>query len=270
MALQVTSAVDAVARLAGDVVAVDPVAYTVFGTIAHAVRLPDAAPWAAHPAGSSTILAARSSRGTGVAFTAGWTTFDEVAAAVADMEPPTVGLGGPPETVEAVAAALGRPVTERMSERLFRLDELVAPAAVAGSARLARSDDAEWLADWYTAFMLEAFGRLAPGFDPVQLVRRGVERSRCWIWIGADERACAMAVSHPAVDGVSRIGPVYTPHEHRGRGYGSAVTAAASRDILDAGNVACLYTDLANPTSNKIYQALGYRAVLDRATVRFD
>ncbi len=79
-----------------------------------------------------------------------------------------------------------------------------------------------------------------------------------------------MAVAHPPVNGVSRIGPVYTPHEHHGRGYGSAVAAAASRAIPDAGDVACLYTDLANPTSNKIYQQLGYRAVRDRTTVRFD
>jgi predicted GNAT family acetyltransferase len=34
--------------------------------------------------------------------------------------------------------------------------------------------------------------------------------------------------------------------------------------------VPCLYTDLANPTSNKIYQALGYRRVLDRTSLRFD
>src|SRR5689334_18870528 len=135
MALQVTTVADAVARLAGDVVAVDPVAYTVFGSIAYAVRLPDAAPWAAHPAGSPAILAARSSKGTGVGFSAGWTELDEVVVEIAAMEPPTVGLGGPPATVEAVATALGRRVTERMSERLFRLDELIEPVAVTGSAR---------------------------------------------------------------------------------------------------------------------------------------
>ena len=74
-----------------------------------------------------------------------------------------------------------------------------------------------------------------------------------------------MAVAHPPVGGVSRIGPVYTPPDARGRGYGSAATAAASRDILDAGDVACLYTDLANPTSNKIYRRSATAAVLDRA-----
>jgi predicted GNAT family acetyltransferase len=62
---------------------------------------------------------------------------------------------------------------------------------------------------------------------------------------------------------------VYTTPEARGRGYGSAATAAATRDILAAGAVPCLYTDLANATSNKIYQALGYYPVVDRTLVRF-
>jgi hypothetical protein len=108
-----------------------------------------------------------------------------------------------------------------MDERLFRLEELVAPPATDGAARLAGEDDAPWLAEWYVSFAVEAFGRLPPGFDAAQMVQRGVRRSRCWIW-------------------------------------------------SDAGDVACLYTDLANPTSNKIYQAIGYRPVLDRTTVRFD
>src|SRR5689334_9909155 len=141
MTLQVTTDADAVTRLAGDVAAVDPLANTVFGSIAHAVQLPDAAPWAAHPVGSPAILAARSSRNTGVGFSAGWTELDEVVAEITAMEPPTVGLGGPPATVEAVAAALGRPVTERMAERLFRLDELIEPVGVTGRAREARDND---------------------------------------------------------------------------------------------------------------------------------
>ena len=68
----------------------------------------------------------------------------------------------------------------------------------------------------------------------------------------------------------SRIGPVYTPPEHRGRGYGSAVTAAVTRDRLAAGRRFCfLYTDLSNPTSNKIYEAIGYRRVCESLEIAF-
>ena len=61
-----------------------------------------------------------------------------------------------------------------------------------------------------------------------------------------------------------RIGAVYTPPVLRGRGYASACVAAASQSQLDAGRTRCfLLTDLANPTANHIYQAIGYRPVRD-------
>ena len=66
------------------------------------------------------------------------------------------------------------------------------------------------------------------------------------------------------VSGMVRVGPVYTPPEHRRRGYGGAVTAATSRHALDNGaSEVTLFTDLANPTSNAIYQQLGYLPVGD-------
>jgi predicted GNAT family acetyltransferase len=66
---------------------------------------------------------------------------------------------------------------------------------------------------------------------------------------------------------VARIGPVFTPRERRGRGYASAAVAQVTRLVLDQGARACLFTDRANPTSNKIYAALGYRPVVDMVNV---
>ena len=72
------------------------------------------------------------------------------------------------------------------------------------------------------------------------------------------------------VHGMVRIGPVYTPPERRGRGYASAATAALSQRLLDAGaEEVLLYTDLANPVSNSIYQRIGYRPVEDRVVLAF-
>jgi predicted GNAT family acetyltransferase len=78
-----------------------------------------------------------------------------------------------------------------------------------------------------------------------------------------------MATRRPPAAGVSRIGPVYTVPEHRGRGYGSAVTARAAFDILDCGAMPVLYADRGNATSNKIYRAIGFRPVTDRLAVTF-
>jgi predicted GNAT family acetyltransferase len=66
------------------------------------------------------------------------------------------------------------------------------------------------------------------------------------------------------VSGVVRIGPVYTPPEFRRRGYATAAVASASQQALDSGAERCmLFTDLANPTSNKIYAAIGYQRIGD-------
>jgi predicted GNAT family acetyltransferase len=67
-----------------------------------------------------------------------------------------------------------------------------------------------------------------------------------------------------------RVGSVYTPSELRGRGYAGAVTATVSQAARDAGAAeVLLYTDLANPTSNALYQRLGYRPVEDRVMLSF-
>jgi predicted GNAT family acetyltransferase len=73
----------------------------------------------------------------------------------------------------------------------------------------------------------------------------------------------------PVVGGQVRIGPVYTPREHRGHGYASNLTAHVTAELLAAGLVPTLFADLANSTSTGIYQALGYRAVADAAMLRF-
>jgi GNAT superfamily N-acetyltransferase len=270
MALVSTSDVSTLLRLTDAVVAADPVGNNVFDSIAVWAQHDDAASWAAHPSDDPLTLVARSQPYTPVTFTAGWTELGEVSDELARLDPPPAALAGPTRIVDDVAAVLGFPLTQRIEERLFRLDDLIPPRGVVGSARLAAPEDANFLADWYVAFTAEAFGLLPPGFDARRMTERALVRSRCWIWSDETGVPRSMAVRHPAVRGTSRIGPVYTPPDARGHGFGSAVTAAASRDILDDGGVACLYTDLANPTSNKIYEALGYAAVLDRTLVRFD
>lgn len=79
-----------------------------------------------------------------------------------------------------------------------------------------------------------------------------------------------MVAGSPTPHG-ARIGPVYTPPAARRRGYASALTAAIIRHYLDAGRRLCfLFTDLANPTSNRTYQAIGYEPVTDVNQYRFD
>jgi predicted GNAT family acetyltransferase len=80
----------------------------------------------------------------------------------------------------------------------------------------------------------------------------------------------SLAARTPAVAGVARIAPVYTPPEHRRHGYATAVTAACTADALarDAERVV-LYTDLADPSANAMYQRIGFRPIGGRRVMRF-
>jgi predicted GNAT family acetyltransferase len=75
--------------------------------------------------------------------------------------------------------------------------------------------------------------------------------------------------SGPTPNGI-RIGPVYTPPDLRGNGYATTLVARQSQWLLDNGHRYCfLYTDLANPRSNSIYQRIGYRQIAESAQYRF-
>ena len=74
--------------------------------------------------------------------------------------------------------------------------------------------------------------------------------------------------ANPPSFGVARIGPVYTPPAQRRKGYAGAAVAAVSALLRDAGARVCLFTDQANPTSNGVYVALGYRPVVDMVNLR--
>src|SRR5581483_11258909 len=94
------------------------------------------------------------------------------------------------------------------------------------------------------------------------LVAERLARGALWIW--DDSGPVTMVGWAGPVAGVARVGPVYTPPEHRCRGYATTATAAVSRLILDGVADTCmLFTDLANATSTKIYAEIGYRRFAD-------
>jgi len=150
-----------------------------------------------------------------------------------------------------------------MSERLYQLTRVNHPSGVPGHARRATAADRDLLIEWLEAFEREAFGVVSD--DPASWVDNILtihSRGIC-LWEDQDEVVSLAGFGGRTPNGI-RIGPVYTPPARRGRGYASACVARLSQDHLDAGRrFCCLYTDLANPTSNHIYQAIGYEPVCD-------
>lgn len=183
------------------------------------------------------------------------------------------GVAGPRETTDrfakAWAEATGAPVREAMAQRMYRLGDLL-PPHVPGEFRLATERDVPQLVRFRKAFSAEALDGIDdPTWAEGELRRTLAMGNAQGIWSVAGEPVAHAAASLP-LNGMSRVGPVYTPPEHRRYGYGSAVTAAVSQWALDHGaERVLLFTDLANPTSNSIYQKLGYAPVDDYVEYAF-
>jgi predicted GNAT family acetyltransferase len=196
-----------------------------------------------------------------------------VAGALTELDPDLPAVNGPRELAEAFAAAwtahTGARGREVMASRLYALDDLL-PPTVPGRGRLAREADAELLIRWRKAFVAEAVP-FAQGRDRSEaMVRDGLSRGDGLVIWEHDGHPVSTANAAIPSAGMTRVNAVYTPPEWRGRGYGSAATAVAARWALDAGaEHVLLYTDLANPTSNSIYQKIGFRPVFDASEIEF-
>lgn len=161
----------------------------------------------------------------------------------------------------------GHDFTLGMRERAYVLETVTPVSGVAGGMRRATTADLALLAQWLQAFDAEALGgREFSGRDPMRWAEQTLAAPERGVYLWEDAHdAVVSLVGHgsPTRHGM-RIGPVYAPSEQRGHGYASALTAAVSQQLLDSGRrCVFLFTDLANPTSNKIYQRIGYRPVCD-------
>jgi RimJ/RimL family protein N-acetyltransferase len=183
------------------------------------------------------------------------------------------GVNGEVRAVERFALAWleGTDLRARTvaDQRLYALGTLRPPEpAPPGRPRLAGDPDLDLAARWYGEFQREAG---VPVTDAGQWSRVGIGDRRIWLWEDEDGAVVSLAGRTAPAAGVCRVAPVYTPPAHRRRGYGAAVTATCTQDALDRGvGHVVLFTDLANPTSNAIYQRIGYRPLSDRRVVRFE
>jgi predicted GNAT family acetyltransferase len=184
-----------------------------------------------------------------------------LAQAVFDSGRVVTGVNGEKTAASAFASRWtelsGQLSTVEVSLRLYRLGRLCPPSAVPGAARSARHDDLEMVTEWLRAFHAEAAPN-HPAEDLADRARRRIDARQLTVWVHDEEPVSIAGCSAPVM-GVARVGPVYTPPGHRRHGYGTAVTAYASGAALDKGAAhVVLYTDLSNPTSNSVYQSIGY------------
>jgi ribosomal protein S18 acetylase RimI-like enzyme len=194
-----------------------------------------------------------------------------LAQALAARDRPLSGVNAHPDPAAAFAAEWERlanvTAVPHRSLRLYRLGDLVAPSPMpAGTCRVADSADAGLVLDWYQAFGAETndMGRVTRDAVGGIIARGGVR-----LWEDGGQPVSTASVSRSAA-GMVRINAVYTPPRQRGHGYAAAVTHDLSRAARQQGvEEILLYTDLANPITNRLYPRLGYRRVEDRVVLKF-
>ncbi|HEV3267473.1 MAG TPA: GNAT family N-acetyltransferase [Acidimicrobiales bacterium] len=147
---------------------------------------------------------------------------------------------------------------------LYELRDLLVPD-VDGNSRVATMNDFELVDQWTSDFhyFIEGTAREADERDQAALVARVNEGAlSLWSVRGVVVAMAGRATPVETPSGlVTRIGPVFTPAENRGRGYGSAVTASVCEGLLAQGSRVMLYTDADNPTSNAVYQRIGFQMI---------
>ena len=148
-----------------------------------------------------------------------------------------------------------------MSQRVYELRQMIQPQTDRGRLRLATEDDLDLVTTWAYGFQQEALS--VDNYDEARHVSTRKLRER-EIYIWEDSQPVSMAATaRPTANGIT-VNLVYTPPALRGKGYASACVAALSQQMLDRGYKFCaLFTDLANSTSNHIYQNIGYQPVCD-------
>ncbi|WP_426564527.1 GNAT family N-acetyltransferase [Angustibacter sp. McL0619] len=192
-----------------------------------------------------------------------------IAAELYDERPQLPSVSGVRPAAETFAATWrelgGPPASTAMAQGLYVADPVQQPDGVPGRLRLAQPVEAPLLRQWVDGFYREAGGV----HDDQDIVGPRIEAGRLYLW-DVDGDPVSMVAHTAAEGGVTRVQLVFTPQPLRGNGYASAVVAALTQqEQAHPGRVCMLYTDLANPTSNRIYQRIGYRRVGDAVTLAF-
>jgi predicted GNAT family acetyltransferase len=174
--------------------------------------------------------------------------------------------------VESKSPGSARVLAEERRDLLYELEELITPD-VEGLGRPARTEEIEALTEMFAQFWREVEGAPLSRADARNGVKKAVTDGSLFCWEMADD-IVAIAGHAPIITteavAIGRIGPVFTRPEFRRRGFGSAVTAHVTRQLIENGARAMLFTDAANPTSNDIYRAIGYRLVDEVIQMHFE
>lgn len=157
-----------------------------------------------------------------------------------------------------------------MDQGLYRLDTVDETLDRSpGTLRLAQESDKPLLEKWHIGFIEDT---LMPEVTPEQAaewVARAVEHEEIVLWEDEGIPVACAKQARPSQNSIT-VSFVYTPTEHRRQGYARTLVAEFSAKLLNHYQFCMLYTDMTNPTSNKIYREIGYKKIADSVQLGFE
>lgn len=177
------------------------------------------------------------------------------------------GVVGPALTADAFSRmwskAINKQCTLAMGQKIYQLNEVIMPNNISGKLKLAQESDIQLVGQWLFEFSAESLPHQPTTIEKmIEHAKIKIQKEEAYLWLDKNNTPVSMnLVGRPTKNGISVSG-VYTPKNFRKNGFASALVANTSQKMLDDGKKFCvLYTDTANPTSNKIYQQVGYKEV---------
>ena len=164
------------------------------------------------------------------------------------------------------------PQETSMHQGIYELETVKMPEPNGGKMISANQAHESLALSFMTGFLQECFPKGRDGMDSAQeLVARTLAKGNLYFWENDNQELVSCAAKNRESRNAANISFVFTPKEHRKNGYASRITAAVSQKMLEEGKSVCnLYTDLLNPTSNSIYQQIGYKKIGEGKCIKFE
>ncbi|MBS4177951.1 GNAT family N-acetyltransferase [Lederbergia citrea] len=157
----------------------------------------------------------------------------------------------------------------QMNQRIYKLEQVKKEAGQEGRLRMIRLKDSSLINEWVFQFCKD-IGEDISRDEAEEKTAELIGRGRLYCWEVEGKLVSMVNASRPSKSNIT-INYVFTPNDERKKGYASSGVSAYTQLLLNEGyKTTALYTDLDNPTSNKIYMEIGYEPVMDSILVRVD
>ncbi|MCA0971117.1 GNAT family N-acetyltransferase [Halobacillus litoralis] len=174
------------------------------------------------------------------------------------------GVLGEEKAVEwFVAAYKRRKGTEpslQMKQGIYKLEQLSSIPLQEGQFIQADQEHLTLAKAWFRQYGVEVKEKhIEEQAD--RLAEDMIEQGKLFLWVMNGTPVSMACRARQTPNGIT-INAVFTPDAYKRNGYATQVTYFLTEHLLSSGAAFCsLYTDLDNPSSNSIYQRIGYKRI---------